>query len=47
MILQDKLKNTQVEQQEEIVSVKIESALAQPKNSENIPNNHSVTGNVQ
>lgn len=47
MILQDKLKNTQVEQQEEIVSVKIESALAQPKNSANVPNNHSVTGNVQ
>ena len=47
MILQDKLKNTQVEQQEEIVSVKIESALAQPKNSDNVSNNHSVTGNVQ
>lgn len=45
--LMDKLKNTQVEQHEEIISVKIEAALAQPKNSENIPNNHSVTGNVQ
>ncbi|KAL4651474.1 hypothetical protein ACB092_01G162600 [Castanea dentata] len=45
--LMDKLKNTQVEQQEEIISAKIEADLAQPKNSENVPNNHSVTGNVQ
>lgn len=47
MILQDKLKNTQVEQQEEIISAEIEADLVQPKNSENVPNNHSVTGNVQ
>ncbi|KAM3711923.1 hypothetical protein ACB098_01G145800 [Castanea mollissima] len=45
--LMDKLKNTQVEEQEEIISAKIEADLAQPKNSENVPNNHSVTGNVQ